>query len=225
MLKNVKLWMVKFDELPVRERVIALVGALALLLFAFDFILITPRERQRKTVTQRVEAQRLERDKISSELAGVARQLAQIAPVKESTALEDLKQQIAMTEAQIEQMVSKTPETEALVKRALDSSKGLTLLSLKTAAVTRFAGVEPAAASAGAKPAPNHPLTMSAVYRHPVDVGIQGNYLAVLAYLEILQGNSTRLFWGDLRMTTMDYPNSVFNLTVFTLAAQPALIR
>ncbi|HAT33905.1 MAG TPA: hypothetical protein DCW29_24595 [Janthinobacterium sp.] len=68
-----------------------------------------------------------------------------------------------------------------------------------------------AAAGAPAKPAP-------LLYRHGVEIVLQGNYLDMLSYMEALEAMPTQLFWGRASLKGDDFPNASLTLTLYTLS-------
>lgn len=59
------------------------------------------------------------------------------------------------------------------------------------------------------------------VYRHGVEVAIEGNYLDVLAYVARVERQPWRVYWGKTQMSA-DYPRVVLTLTLYTLSLDRA---
>lgn len=70
-----------------------------------------------------------------------------------------------------------------------------------------------AAASPPALPKPRELL-----YRHGVEIVLQGSYLDMIQYMDALQALPNQLFWGKARLDAGQYPDSRLTLTLYTLS-------
>jgi MSHA biogenesis protein MshJ len=83
------------------------------------------------------------------------------------------------------------------------------------AAMVAAATVPPASASAPAAPqAKPHEL----LYRHGVEIVLQGSYLDMVNYMDELERLPVQLFWGKASLDAQQYPNSRLTLTLYTLS-------
>jgi len=69
-----------------------------------------------------------------------------------------------------------------------------------------------------AQPAPNR---SAQVFRHGVEVVVEGSYLDLLAYLDTLERQPWQLFWGKVALEA-DYPRATLRLTLYTLSLDRA---
>lgn len=58
------------------------------------------------------------------------------------------------------------------------------------------------------------------LYRHAVQIELDGSYAEMVNYLERLEGSGWRLMWQSLDIETRDYPVARMRLTVYTLSLQ-----
>ncbi|SFV05046.1 type II secretion system protein GspM [Pseudoduganella namucuonensis] len=56
------------------------------------------------------------------------------------------------------------------------------------------------------------------LYRHGVEIVLQGSYLDMLAYMEALEKMPAQLFWGKATLSAEEYPKSTLTLTLYTLS-------
>jgi MSHA biogenesis protein MshJ len=56
------------------------------------------------------------------------------------------------------------------------------------------------------------------LYRHGVEVTVQGSYLDMVAYMAALEALPTQLFWGKVALDAQQYPNARLTLTLYTLS-------
>jgi len=75
-----------------------------------------------------------------------------------------------------------------------------------------------AAQVAAGEPAPNR---SAQVFRHGVEVVVEGSYLDLLAYLDTLERQPWQLFWGKVTLEA-DYPRATLKLTLYTLSLDRA---
>ncbi len=78
------------------------------------------------------------------------------------------------------------------------------------------------AANAAAPPVP--PKQAPLLYRHGVEIELQGSYLDMVNYMEALEAMPTQLFWGKANLNADDYPNARLSLTLYTLSLAPKWI-
>ncbi|MBA5606710.1 type II secretion system protein M [Duganella sp. FT3S] len=82
----------------------------------------------------------------------------------------------------------------------------------------------PAAGMAAAPPAnavaaaPAAPKPRELLYRHGVEIVLQGSYLDMIQYMDALQALPSQLFWGKAKLDAGQYPASRLTLTLYTLS-------
>jgi MSHA biogenesis protein MshJ len=115
------------------------------------------------------------------------------------------------------------PEQMApLLQTILRANGRLQLVALTTLPVTAVGGppadaAQPAAAAPAPAPAPA-PAMAGLLYRHGVQVTVQGTYLDMIDYMAALERLPTQLFWGPVQLTVEDYPRAHVTLTLYTLS-------
>ena len=75
-------------------------------------------------------------------------------------------------------------------------------------------------ANAGAAKPPAGPAAAPAplLFRHGVQLVLQGSYLEMIDYLEALEAMPTQLFWGAAVLDADQYPQARLTLTLYTLS-------
>lgn len=56
------------------------------------------------------------------------------------------------------------------------------------------------------------------LYRHGVEIVLQGSYLDMVTYMDALEALPVQLFWGKASLDAEQYPNSRLTLTLYTLS-------
>lgn len=111
-------------------------------------------------------------------------------------------------------------QMNALLERLLARHSGLRLVSLKT---LKPEGVLGAADKAdGTTPAKGNEKVAGQrfdLYRHGVEIRIEGTFAELQAYLVQLEELQDRLLWGHLHYEVGEYPKAEMSLMVYTLSA------
>lgn len=105
------------------------------------------------------------------------------------------------------------PEAEAV--EAMGAETKLWLKAMAPAATAPAPAAAPAAAPASAPVKPNQLL-----YRHGVEIVLQGSYLDMVAYMEALEAMPAQLFWGKAKLKADEYPAAQLTLTLYTLSLE-----
>jgi MSHA biogenesis protein MshJ len=90
----------------------------------------------------------------------------------------------------------------------------LRLISLKTQAPQSVLREKEAVKEADGKPVERS----FDLYRHGVEIRLEGSYGQLQAYLAQLEKLPQRLLWGQLNYRVIDYPRAEMTLTVYTLS-------
>jgi len=56
------------------------------------------------------------------------------------------------------------------------------------------------------------------LYRHGVEIVVQGSYLEMINYMQALEALPVQLFWGGARLYAQQYPEARLTLTLYTLS-------
>jgi MSHA biogenesis protein MshJ len=101
-----------------------------------------------------------------------------------------------------------------VLDRMLAQTSALRLRNMQSLARTELAAAAPSAAASASVPAAPGP----ALYRHGVELTIEGRYADLLAYLQALETMPQRVLWGGVQMKVEEYPKVVMTLRVYTLS-------
>jgi MSHA biogenesis protein MshJ len=63
------------------------------------------------------------------------------------------------------------------------------------------------------------------LYRHTVELGVEGSYADLLAYLQALEALPHKLLWGPLKLDVERHPTVLLKLEVYTLSPQTAWVE
>ena len=69
------------------------------------------------------------------------------------------------------------------------------------------------------------PSAASLIYRHGIEITVQGRYPDLLAYLAALDTMPAKLYWGNAQLVVEAYPSSRLTFTVYTLSLDQLWIK
>lgn len=231
----------RFDALSQRERALvaaAVVGAVVLI--GNSFFIDLPLARTRILSTQ-MQAEKGELQALQKQLAGLQREIRD--PDEDNRQrLSGLRQQMQVLRSQLgqhEKLLVAPQDIPGLLERLLARHATLRLVALRTlptqpanapeVALVEEVKAATAAPSADAKapevkPAPVARRDGLEVWKHGVEIRLQGSYGDLAAYLAELERLPQKLVWGEVRLKA-DYPKSELHLKIYTYSLDQAWLR
>jgi MSHA biogenesis protein MshJ len=211
----------RYDQLSLRERIIVLVATILSITLLWDTLLISPLDRERKLRLQQVEGLRAEVSGLEQSVETVVAQSTADPDRENRGTLEKLQKQIAEIDAQLAGATSgliAPREMSQVLQQMLTRTSRLTLHALRTlppeAVIAPMAG-DTAAAQAALK------TGATQIYKHGVELQIDGTYLETLRFLQSLEALPWRFFWDRAEYTVAQHPQGRLKLVIFTLGLQP----
>ena len=194
------------DALTVRERVLVFVTVLALVGTAWHLVLMQPLLSQADKARADIAETRDRIELANTSLQEQVLQLAQIDTTNQT--------RFALTQQRIDQLDKELAEYSG---KLIDPSemafvlesvlKGQTSLRLKR---IRNLGAE-------ALTADNENAAVI-LYRHGLEIEVEGSYLDCLAYLEEIEALPWRFYWQFLELDVVEYPRNRIRIEVSTLS-------
>lgn len=200
----------RIDGMTLRERIAMFAAAVAVVLFAINAMVLEPLFARNKALAAEIRQQNQRVEAANAEIG---------AKMAAFTANPDLpaQQKLAELEREASRMTGSlramqhglvAPEKmSALLQQLLRSNGKLKLLSMRTLPASGLGGGDAKAASG----------QRELLYRHGVEVVLQGGYLDMLDYMESLENSPQQLFWGRAQLDARNYPVSTLTLTLYTL--------
>ncbi|WP_348697699.1 type II secretion system protein GspM [Duganella fentianensis] len=214
----------KFDAwlmaLTLRERVLGMLCAVLVLGYLGYQLQLAPMYRQNASLRDTIQQQR-------QQMAAIDSELAQLAAAAKRDPDQELRRQLASVQADSTALREKlraaqkglvAPERMGpLLQQMVNGHGKLRLLSLKTLApqgTTDGQFLAPEAGEAREAQSKTAPL----LYRHGVQVVLQGSYLDMITYLEALEAMPQQLFWGNAALDASGDGAARLSLTLYTLS-------
>lgn len=212
----------KIDSLSLRERGLVFFSLALVVLALLYSVLIRPVVEQQRIVSRSISQQESQIRVANQQLGTIITSRREHPDTANRRRLEDLKRRIAETQqalAQRQSTLIAADRMAGLLEDLVARNRGLELVDLKSLPPTRVgsgqAGAkqgEPAAARPGER----------AVFRHGVEVTVQGGYFDMLEYVRQLERLPTQLLWGKIDLSAGEYPKVTMKLTLYTLSLDRA---
>lgn len=204
----------RFNALLPRERwLIALATLGGIVLVGFS-LFIEPAMTHGRKAEQSAAAQRVQLANLQSQLT-ILQSPARDPDALARAELDGLRKQLAELAGRMRELESALVPPEripALLEEMVGQRDGLRLLQLRTLPPEPVAGNDDAKAGQSERPA------ASGLYRHGVEVRLEGSYAALTHYLERLEKAPMRLIWGGVSLAAEAHPRLVLTLTVYSLS-------
>lgn len=197
----------RFAGLQRRERAILLAGGVVLVLWS-GFLLFDASVARQRVLVEQIEQLRADTAVSKGQSAQIVRLLGEDANVQAQARIAQLSKETRDIELQMQRLNGGfvPPDRMAeILQKMLALDKGVKLEGLKTLPVSRVQVEKQGAETAN-------------VYRHTVEISLQGRYPDVLDYLDRLEKLPWRMFWSEARVDTRSYPAVRITVTVFTLS-------
>jgi MSHA biogenesis protein MshJ len=198
----------RYEMLSLRERAMVVLALLAVLIGAWDSLLMAPL-RLTRTV--------LNAELASAGTSGATTGSAEVSDPRQVsiTRAGELQTQLQNIDAQLANTASGFVSAERMIEvlhDMLDRQGRLELVSIRNLPVTSL--IAPAESDASAESgAPAQPP-----YVHSIEIVIDGEYADVLGYLAALEALSWKFRWTSLDLTTAGYPRNRVRIELSTLS-------
>jgi MSHA biogenesis protein MshJ len=202
----------RFDRLSLRERVLVGLGATALAGFLVYAAFLAPAELARATRAGELARKTGE----LAELAVQAQSLRNQAADPDAAArarIDELRRQAGELDRRLgtlEHDLVPPGRVADLLQRLLTPGQGLRVVGVRS-----LPAAELSEAKAGVQ-------GTGGVYKHGVEITLQGSYAGLLDYLHRLEQVPERIYWERVSLRADAYPQSTMTVTVYTLSLDRA---
>ncbi|MBY0574597.1 MAG: MSHA biogenesis protein MshJ [Undibacterium sp.] len=231
-----KQWLVlraKIDALSQRERLILVfiltVGVLLLAhVFLFDPLRKKLHQLEDKNHKEQAQIVGLQSE-IEQRMAGIKVDLD--AEIKQGIVVARQRLKTLDNDLQDVQRNLVLPEKmDAFLEGILKRNKNLQLASLRSLPVVNLietpVSIGNATDPTGKENHTNFAIPAErSIYKHEVELVVQGNYLDMLAYLRELEAMPERVYWSKSSLQVVEYPKARLSLNLFTLSLEKKWIN
>lgn len=202
----------RIDALSLRERVMVFAAVLALVVFLGHRLVLAPQFARQQALGEKIATQQNSIVAIENQIDALARASTLDPDAPNRARLAELLAETDKLGGDLRAMQKSLVLPEQVVpllERMLRSNGRLRLVALQTLSPESIAGL-PAQEGAAAR--------QELVYRHGVEMTLEGNYGDMVDYLSALQALPVRVIWGKARLDASGYPVSRLTLTLYTLS-------
>jgi MSHA biogenesis protein MshJ len=217
----------RYAALSRREQVMVALALILGPLLIGNSLLLDPQWGRSKALQNSIATESSTLETMMTQVAALQQQLGIDPDAGKKAELANLTAQRDQLDEQLRIIGSalvRPEEMNALLEHLLAGHAGLRLVSLKTLVPQSVLRPKEAGKAADGKPADGKPADSKPVersfdlYRHGVEIRLEGNYGQLQAYLSQLEKLPQRLLWGQLSYRVVEYPRSEMTLTVYTLS-------
>ena len=214
---------VRIDAMTLRERaMIFLATALVLVIFVNTVMIAPLSTRQQLMSKQIVETQaKTSALQIQIQALVMARSVDPNSPLRARMAKLEADSAVTGQALQVIQSGLVAPQQmPVLLEDIMRRNHGLRLVALQTLPMENLATTLDVA---GPKLA-NYTVTTPelAVFKHGVEITVEGSYADLLQYLTTMESSPWRMFWGKAVLTVDTYPKATLTLRLHTLSLDKA---
>jgi MSHA biogenesis protein MshJ len=228
-----KLWQTyaaKIDALSLRERAMVFIAMMAIVLYIPFVLFIEPAMTRQKALTAGMVQQQTDLQVVQLRIQALEK--IQAAPDAANLARrDDIKRRMSELDVTLKEINSGLVPAQgmnAMLQQVLSRNPRLQLVALRTLAVTPLIekgdpAQKPDAATAKAADKPRE--SGRNVFKHGVQITVQGSYADLYDYLLRLEKLSWRVFWSRASLNAGDYPRLTLTVTLYTLSLDKAWLE
>lgn len=214
----------RFDAYSQRERALLAAALILGTLLLGNSLLVDPNFVRAKVAQRLGEQQAMEATSLESQITVTKAQLQVDPDAGRKAEIARLKAALATVENNLKALEGSLVPPEqmnSLLEQLLASNTRLRLVSLKSLAPINLAAAGKAE-EAAKLPLPAAQTKELGLYKHGVEIRLEGSYADLYAWMSQLESTQRKLLWGDVRFTVVEHPRSVLSLTVYTLSTDKA---
>lgn len=206
-------WLERIDNLALRERILLLAAAVAVMFLLIDTLILQPTLKAQQVAGQQIVDLEVKLNSL--------RQSAQLLSYKSDSDLaasrRQSRDQLAAELAELDSRI--ISQLGALVEPAQAARVLEQLLSSHT-------GLKLTTLNASAEPLKDmeleQPSETPGLARYQLDMVVQGSYLDLLNYLQSLEAMPWKFFWQQVDFQATEHPHAETRLQLYTLGAKDA---
>jgi MSHA biogenesis protein MshJ len=209
----------RFDALQPRERLMIFAAGVVIIAGLGFVLAIDGALAKHKILAANAEKHRSDIAQLQKQNEELSRLLKQDPDAEGRKHIADLQRQLGGYDTELRGVQQGLVPPNRMVKvleDMLNRDSHVRLVKLHTLPVAAL--VEPAGGAAAKSPAPSKNL----VYKHGIELTVEGNYLDLLEYQARLEKLPWRMFFARTSVNSVDYPKVLMTITLYTLSLEEA---
>ncbi|WP_331346067.1 MSHA biogenesis protein MshJ [Cellvibrio sp. UBA7661] len=222
--------MEKIDSRILRERVLIFLTSLAVIFLLWNFLVQAKFDRERADLNSQLTQIATEQKSQESQIATLSQTMASDPAIAKKNEINRLTSNIESIESQLSGLSQGLISAEQLPKvlqEVLLRTNNVTLLQVRTLAVTELQLVENLAVQNSQNSAANstgNNTGGTGVYKHGVLIRVAGSYPQLIQLMKEIENLEWKFYWESLDYTVEQYPNATIDIRVFTLSSEEGLL-
>jgi MSHA biogenesis protein MshJ len=207
---KIQYWIDRIDAMELRERVLLLGAAVAILFLGVDSVGFQPTLKAQQVARERIAGLEMKLGGLRQQALLLGYKTQEDALTSRDKSRDALVEQLAELDARIvDQLGALVEPTQAaeLLEQVLLQHRGLRITSLRASA-------EPLDSLTSTR---EQSVNLG---RYQLDLELAGGYLDLMRYLEALEALPWKFFWQRVDLQVQDYPRALSRLQLYTLGAQ-----
>lgn len=226
----------RIDALSLIHRGMVFVAAAALLAMLAYAIVLLPMLNEEKRLEKSIAHQRGTIATLRGQVERMRTEVPADPDAENKARLKELQDGIAQIDETMRNMQKGLVPPEkiaSMLEAILKRNSGLRLVQLKTLPVSSMNEMLAAANAVGkpsrislpleaavTAPAPEPDAGGPALYKHGVQVTVQGGYFELMQYVTELEAMPWQVFWGKAKLQVKEYPAATLTLDLYTLSTE-----
>jgi MSHA biogenesis protein MshJ len=213
----------KFNALQPRERMMIFAAGVAIIAGLGFVLVIDGAFAKHKILAANTERHRVELAQLQKQNAELSRLLAEDPNAEGRKHVDDLRHQLGGYDIElrgVQQGLVPPKQMVKVLEDMLNRDSHVRLVKLRTLPVAAL--VEQAGGAAAAAAAKSSAPAKNLVYKHGIELTVEGNYLDLLEYQSRLEKLPWRMFFARTSVNSVDYPKVLMTITLFTLSLEEA---
>ncbi len=219
------------DKLSTRERVLVLAGVLSIIFIIWDTFLIGPVQQQNKALLMQYQTTQNQLSDLNKRRLLADGLLKKSKRKRLLAEISQLQNEIKNFNQRISERLQGRVAPENMSEMLNDVLQNNTRLELIR---INNLPAEPFLKDKDTSQQPVPPETdslnkmdpgMAGVYKHSLEMELEGNYLDILAYLQSLETMQWKIFWDQVRMEVLEHPRIKVTIKVHTFSLKDGWLR
>jgi len=212
----------KFEERPIRERLLVLVAAIAVIITLWHLLFFQDQQQRVRSLQEQIASVGQEISSLQQEKAKLQEEVQEDEQRALRRRIEELRENVQQLDQELRDKSNELISPRRMAKQLRSVLQRSSELELTQMANSPPSKVELAnlLQSSGSVESDSLPE----LYRHPLSLTFRGSYPQALRVLEKMQDMSSRFFWDRLEYTVADHPTARLRLNVHTLSLDKAWI-
>lgn len=205
----------KYKVLSIREKVLALISAIILVVFTSVNFIISPMFDEFLALEKTEKSSLTLINNLNNEIKALEKKLADdpVAAIeRELKNLNTQHQQKIEALDKFKLALVSSDEMASLVEEVVDENKKLSLMSLES----KIPEVLLSQLIDGQE--------QVLLYKHAIDIKLKGQYFALLAFMKKIEQKEHSISWSDIDYRVDKYPNAIMSFEIYTISTDKEFI-